>query len=61
HGISGDPRRVFEPFYTTKPTGSGLGLTVTQKLVQGHGGWIDVSSTPGKGSTFTLYFPIGDH
>lgn len=61
HGISGDPRRVFEPFYTTKPTGSGLGLTVTQKLVQGHGGWIDVESTPGKGSTFTLYFPIGDH
>ncbi len=58
-GISGDVRRVFEPFYTTKPAGSGLGLAVTQKLVQGHGGWIEVESTPDKGSTFSIYFPLG--
>jgi two-component system NtrC family sensor kinase len=53
--------RVFEPFYTTKEIGegTGLGLSVSWGLVREHGGWIDVVSTPGNGSTFTVYLPPG--
>jgi PAS domain S-box-containing protein len=49
---------LFEPFYTTKPAGTGLGLAVSYGIVQDHLGTIDVESTPGKGATFTLSFPI---
>jgi len=57
-GISGDATRVFEPFYTTKSSGSGLGLAVTKRLVEAHGGWIEVQSEPEVGSTFSLNFPL---
>ena len=49
---------LFEPFYTTKPSGTGLGLAVSYGIVQEHLGTIDVRSTPGTGATFILSFPV---
>jgi two-component system cell cycle sensor histidine kinase/response regulator CckA len=50
--------RVFEPFYTTKLTGRGLGLPAVLGIVRGHGGGIRVESVPGQGSRFELAFPL---
>jgi two-component system, cell cycle sensor histidine kinase and response regulator CckA len=52
-----DLPHLFEPFYTTKLAGTGLGLAVSYGIVQAHQGTIDVRSTPGHGATFTLAFP----
>jgi two-component system sensor histidine kinase HydH len=49
--------RLFEPFYTTKPTGTGLGLTIVARLVEQNGGQVAVSSVKGRGSTFTILLP----
>lgn len=51
-------RKVFTSFFTTKGTeGTGLGLLVTKKIVQEHGGFVDIESTPGSGSTFRITLP----
>lgn len=50
--------RIFEPFFTTKATGSGLGLAVVKRIVDGHGGEVRVTSTPGEGTTFILDLPL---
>jgi CheY-like chemotaxis protein len=50
-------KRIFEPFFTTKFTGRGLGLAAVMGIARGHRGAVRVESTPGKGSTFTVYFP----
>jgi signal transduction histidine kinase/HD-like signal output (HDOD) protein len=52
---------VFEPFYTTKEEGegSGLGLAISHSIVEAHGGQMEVSSQPGEGTTFLLFFPVG--
>ena len=50
--------RIFEPYFTSKPdVGTGLGLTVVQQVMKDHGGAVLVSSAPGQGSVFDLFFP----
>ena len=49
--------RIFEPFYTTKPKGTGLGLAVTHKIFETHDAKVNVTSQPGEGTTFTIDFP----
>ena len=57
-GISaGDLGAIFEPYFTTKSEGSGLGLMIVQRIMRDHGGELEVHSEPGKGTTFTLYLP----
>ena len=51
-------KKVFEPLFTTKLKGIGLGLAVSKKLIQANGGQIEVTSTSGKGSKFTVTLPI---
>ncbi|MBI2495236.1 MAG: GAF domain-containing protein, partial [Candidatus Omnitrophica bacterium] len=50
--------KVFDPFYTTKPTGTGLGLFVSQRIIQAHGGTIQLESAEGKGTCFTIRLPV---
>ena len=54
--------RVFEPFFTTKPQGkgTGMGLAMVYGIVRNHGGWIDVESAPGQGTTFRVFFPAAE-
>jgi signal transduction histidine kinase len=49
--------KIFRPFYTTRPGGSGLGLPTTRKIIEAHHGTIDVQSEPGKGTMFTIRLP----
>jgi signal transduction histidine kinase len=49
--------RVFTPFYSTRPSGTGLGLAVVKSSAEAHGGEVTLESTPGGGATFTLRLP----
>ncbi len=49
--------QIFDPYYTTKPRGQGLGLAVVRKVAEAHGGRVDIHSAPGAGSRFTLVLP----
>lgn len=50
-------RKIFDPFFSTKQGGSGLGLPTVRKIIEGHGGRIAILSEPGQGTQFTLTFP----
>lgn len=50
--------RIFEPFYTTKKKGTGLGLMIVQRIVRAHGGRIELESHVGRGTTFRIWLPL---
>ena len=50
--------RIFEPFYTTKKKGSGLGLMIVQRIVRAHNGRIELESNVGRGTTFRVWLPL---
>jgi len=50
-------KKIFDPYFSTKTEGNGLGLTICHSIIKRHGGGIDVESVIGKGSTFTIYLP----
>ncbi|NIP43851.1 MAG: response regulator [candidate division Zixibacteria bacterium] len=50
--------RVFNPFYSTKPDGTGLGLAVSYRIIKEHSGKLDIESSPGKGTTVTIKLPL---
>ena len=57
-GISADKLdRIFDLYFTTKPEGSGIGLSIVYRIVQLHGGEIEVQSTEGRGTTFRILLP----
>jgi len=49
--------RVFEPYFTTKPSGTGLGLLIVRRIVREHGGELSIESTQGEGLTLTIRLP----
>jgi two-component system sensor histidine kinase HydH len=52
-----DLPRVYDPYFTSKPAGTGLGLAVVQKIMEAHGGRIVVESSEGQGTQVSLFFP----
>ena len=57
-GIPGELRhKIFEVFYSTRGGGTGLGLPIAQRILETHGGWIELDTEVGKGTTFVLHLP----
>lgn len=50
--------RIFDPYFSTRPNGSGLGLSISHQIVQEHGGFFDVESEVGKGTSFRIHLPL---
>ncbi|HEX9079303.1 MAG TPA: ATP-binding protein [Desulfuromonadaceae bacterium] len=57
---SEDMEKIFQPYFTTKEAGIGLGLAITERIIKEHGGEISVDSIPGNGTIFTVTLPMGD-
>lgn len=55
-----DQERIFHPYYTTRASGTGLGLPTARRIVEAHGGSIELHSEPGKGSDFAIILPPND-
>jgi signal transduction histidine kinase len=53
-----DLPKVFDPFFSTKDDGTGLGLTMVHRIMDDHDGYIEVTSRVGEGTSFTVYFPV---
>jgi signal transduction histidine kinase len=63
HGIGIKPEemdKIFQPYFTTKEAGIGLGLAITERIIREHGGSVTVASEPGSGSVFTVCIPARD-
>jgi two-component system, LuxR family, sensor kinase FixL len=59
-GLNAEQRqRIFEPFYTTRPTGTGLGTAIAQRLVEAHGGTLTVGDCPPPGAEIVIMLPRG--
>ena len=57
-GLNGDQRRrIFEPFYTTKPTGTGLGMAIAWRIVEAHSGTVAVGNNPPPGAEIIITLP----
>jgi nitrogen-specific signal transduction histidine kinase len=54
-----DKSRIFDPFFTRKPEGTGMGLSISRLITEKHGALLELDSTPGEGTTFRLIFPMG--
>jgi two-component system sensor histidine kinase HydH len=52
-----DIERIFDPYFTTKPSGTGLGLAIVQKIVEAHSGSVHAASVPGRGTTVSVLLP----
>jgi len=58
--IKKDIAHIFDPYFTTKPSGTGLGLAIVHNIIDAHDGKMEVESSPGKGTTVTLFLPISN-
>jgi signal transduction histidine kinase len=54
-----DKGRIFDPFFTRKPEGTGMGLSISRQIIEKHGALMELDSVPGEGTTFRLVFPVG--
>jgi PAS domain S-box-containing protein len=50
--------KIFQPFFTTKSEGTGLGLSIAARIIQDHGGWLDIESSEGEGTSFSISIPV---
>jgi signal transduction histidine kinase len=58
-GMDGDTlKNLFNPFFTTKDKGSGLGMALIHKIIEDHQGTVEATSEPGVGTTFVLHLPL---